>query len=109
MVMHHFGGADGSRPIITGIGISISGGKQTGKSRDSSDGDTLTHRKKDKLVHAAGDERGYDLHGRLKGKSVIQLKEIIKKIYLTVGAGPRTVMEDILNNKSYGARRNMRR
>lgn len=100
------GGASdvGSRNWEIAHGIDV-GGKSSGfahgagnKTGGGGEDDIQPHRKKDVLIHAAGDEYGYDLHGRLKGKSVYQLKKVIEKIYLEIAAGPRGVMENILNH-----------
>jgi len=73
------------------------GGFSTNKGKSDSDTRSSHNRSDDGLVHAAGDEYGYDLYTPLKGKTSKQLCKLIKEIYLTVAAGPKAVIEDILD------------
>uniref|UniRef100_A0A6H1ZTG9 Uncharacterized protein n=1 Tax=viral metagenome TaxID=1070528 RepID=A0A6H1ZTG9_9ZZZZ len=74
MVMHHWNGADGSRPIITGVGISFnsSGRSQRESSEDNSSG-------------SEGESIYPGIFSKIKKLKAKQLRNILTKLFRHYG------------------------
>ena len=73
MTIHHFNGADGSRPIITGVGISFnSSGNQKESSGDDSSG-------------SEGESIFSGIFSKIEKLKVKQLRNIITTLFRSYG------------------------